>query len=120
MLQVLQPGDHLARVQTVSAAGVLLAGAFRERFGLLLGVPKRQSTRGGDAVDEKCRVAIKISERAAHRLIVRLAVTGDRRGRWSWPRGVNPAAGRARAGRGPYACEPDSGRGADAPRPSDD
>src|SRR5262249_13452667 len=79
MLQVLQPGYHLARVQTVSAAGVLLTGAFRERFGLLLGVPKRQSTRGGDAVDENCRVAIKISERAAHRLIVRLAVTGDRR-----------------------------------------
>src|SRR5260370_37775100 len=75
VLQLVQPADHLAAVQPVGAACILLAGALAKTLGLLLCPAEREAADGGNAVDKNHIVPIEIFERAADAFEMRLAVT---------------------------------------------
>src|SRR5262249_36313962 len=62
VLQLRQPHQHFARMQAVSAAQVLSAGALRARLRLLLRRSERQPIDGRDAVNEKRVIAVKVLE----------------------------------------------------------
>src|SRR5262245_35508289 len=83
VLQLMQPRQHLTRMQSVRAAHVL--GAARsERFWLLFGVAKRQPAHCSDAVDENSFIAVRILKRAADALKMRPRVARCRRERRVW------------------------------------
>src|SRR5260370_12683654 len=50
VLQLVQPADHLAAMQSASAAGILLAGALAKGFRLLFGPTETQAAYGGEGV----------------------------------------------------------------------
>lgn len=61
VLQMREPGDHLAAVQPVSPTHIRLAGLFRQRLGLALAPLKAEPPGDGDRVDEDSLKAVKLS-----------------------------------------------------------
>ena len=77
VLQVSEPADHLAAVQTVSATDIRLAGLLRQRLGLALAPAEAQPPGDSDRVDENGVVAIEycgIAEALAHGGIMRRTI----------------------------------------------
>ena len=77
VLQVGEPGDHLAAVQAIGAAHIGLAGFFRMRLGLALAPLKAEPPGHSDRVDEHRVVLIerrRVAELLADGRIMRRAV----------------------------------------------
>src|SRR5260370_40934890 len=76
VLKLVQPADHLAAMQSVCAAGILLAGALAKGFRLLFGPTETQAAYGGDAVDKDHVVFVEVFERTTDAFVMRRAVAG--------------------------------------------
>src|SRR5260221_2160771 len=76
VLQLVQPADHLAAMQSVCAAGILLAGALAKGFRLLFGPTETQAAYGGDAVVKNHVVFVGGFARTTHAFLMRRAVAG--------------------------------------------
>ena len=77
VLEVHEPGDHLAAVQAISASQVRLAGLVGDGLGLPAAPLEAEAARNGDGVDEHRFVAIEhtgVAELLADRVVMRLAV----------------------------------------------
>src|SRR5262245_56504929 len=78
VLQLVQPHQHLARMQAVNAAQILGASALGARLRLLLRRAEGKPVDSGNAIDEKRVVAIEAFEPSASALEVRLGIAAGR------------------------------------------
>src|SRR5262249_47658738 len=90
MLKLVEPEQKFARVQPISAAQILSAGALRPRLGLLLGPTKAEPARVSDAVDEDQVIAIEIFQPPPDSLEMRLGIAAGRRKRRVRSTNANP------------------------------
>src|SRR5262249_17974747 len=81
VLQLMQPVDHLARVQTVSRAQVLSA-ATRYAIGVIFRIAKRKSANSGNRINKDRLILIEVFELAADNLIMLRTITGGSRKAW--------------------------------------